>query len=130
MASVCEIETIEDVVVLVQGEREMTATKWARFREAVSSPGVRKVLVVTLGGTIDGEQRADAKQLLRDGKQVVIVTDSAAARVVSTALRWLGLDLHQFSLNDLAQAIQRVGFSPLARQDALRRIDGMLQSVR
>jgi L-asparaginase/Glu-tRNA(Gln) amidotransferase subunit D len=123
------VEVFGDCVVLVQGERDLTVLEWAAFMERARHPTVTKIIVITFGGTIDGSQRKDAQAILREGKEVFVVSDSSTARVVSSALRWLGLKLTNYKSTELDQALAAAGLLSPKHPGVRERVHQMVASL-
>jgi hypothetical protein len=123
------VEVFGDCVVLVQGERDLSVVEWAGFMERARHPTVTKIVVITFGGTIDGSQRKDAQAMLRQGKEVFVVSDSSTARVVSSALRWLGLKLTNYRTADLDQALAAAGLLAPKHQGVRERVHQMIATL-
>lgn len=87
-----------------------------------------KRLLGTAVGSIDvtATQRKEAAEVMK-GWPMSIVTDSAVARGVATAMKWLGLDIEGFSWKNVEDALRRLDIPSRSVPELLEVLEELLR---
>lgn len=123
MALVCT--SIGCLHVTVQSEAEISAEEWKSWLTQITRAGDDRLrlLIESHGGAPNAAQRREFVEKVRYADtRIAVVTDSALARGVVTALAWLGQPLRAFTLGELAQALDYLALTRDEAESARREL--------
>ncbi len=103
-------KTVGDLLLVVHANASPDAGEWRRFCEIAgelrNARGELRALVVTEGGAPNATQRTlYNEQVGAKNVRVAVLTDSAAARAVLTAMSWFNREMRAFAKGDLAGSL-------------------------
>jgi hypothetical protein len=91
---------------------------------------LKGVVVRAANGAPTPNQRAQCQHWFEQNRRRgAVLTDSMLARGGVTALRWFGLNLRAFALNDLNAALEFVGVHPLDLDKARARLRQVIMAA-
>ena len=102
---------VGDVFVCVHTAEAPTDAEWEQVLTGLRAPMQSNggILVFTEGGAPNARQRARLNELLAGRKvPVSVITPSAVARAVATAITWFNPTLHVFAPDDMDGALDHL----------------------
>jgi hypothetical protein len=119
-----------DVYLLVHAPGIPADGDWSEFIREVTTTVLPGIVVMAGNARLSPSQRADVQRwFLENGVRGSVVTDSALARGVVTALGWFKVKLKAFSPSDLDQAFHFVGVEPEWRSGARSAIEQLERAL-
>lgn len=111
-ARTCVFRTFGEYMVVLHSGHAPTDEEWSALLAAFAScelPSLR-VLVFTYGGAPNARQRASINDVLAGhAPKIAIMTPSALARAVGTAMTWFNPNLSLFGADQLTDVMAHLG---------------------
>jgi hypothetical protein len=113
--------------VIVQGEMAPTDEDWDRMlTHSVNGGKMPPTLVYTYGGAPNVGQRARLQHAFGDHKpKMAVVTPSAAARMIATAVAWFNPAVKLFGPGEVEPALDHLGVTAVERSKLRTELDEM-----
>ena len=120
-------DMVEDYGVIVQGSEAPTDAEWdevlAFYRDMIAA-GRLRVLVFTDGAAPNASQRGKLQDQLGKKKMTFsVMTQSAWARAVGSAVSWFVPNVAMFSPNELEKALDHLTVPPQLRSRMREKLD-------
>jgi hypothetical protein len=119
-----------EVYLLVHAPGIPADEDWSEFIRDVTTTVLPGIVVMAGNAKLSPSQRADVQQwFLENGVRGSVVTDSALARGVVTALGWFKVKLKSFSPSELDRALDFAGVEPEGRSGARSAIEELQRAL-
>jgi len=129
-------DIVEGYGVIVQGSNAPTDVEWDEvlaFYQTMLAADRLRVLVYTEGAAPNASQRGKLQDQLGKKKMIfAVITPSAWARAVGTAVSWFVPNVAMFHPNELEKALDHLGVAAQTRAGIRERFDqlrGALQGL-